>query len=212
MFGKLRIATAVAPICLCLLSPAQAMQIEFTIDNGNTGGSYYSLIHDGAMPSGGNWRYFAEGQTFLADLTEDLLTTAAYGPQTVAMANGHTFVIENLEIMLDGDYGVEETDGIVGELFYMILHAGDMVGGGIFTFTGQHYSQVFNSAGWDGDSYDVYMSGGDTPANQGIDLHITAHGPTEVPAPGTLALIAIGLLGIAVLRRQAGTAAAVRPM
>lgn len=174
-------------------STANAAPVTFEIIHGN-GGGVYSLIHDGAGPSGGNWRHVAENQSFTGQLNR--YGIRADREQAIALSNGETFTIHRFHLDLDGNFGIPDTDERVGRLVYS-LTSGDSVVEGVIVFSGQGYTSIFNSAGRYESGWSAYLWGGDSRHNLGIDLGIHA-----VPEPTTLLLLGAGMIGLMVGRRR----------
>ncbi len=171
---------------------ANAAPYQGTIlDGGN-----WSLIHEGAgmQPTNGSddWLRFDPGQPFVFDVS-GLLVTAS-GPQSYSLASNNgavaTFVLESLSLSLDATTGIPS-----GSMDYTL----DGVAG-TFLFAAETYGQtVFNSSITDGNTLTVFLWGGDTANDLGIDIGFEG---TLVPLPPAVMLFASALIGLAFLRRR----------
>lgn len=166
-------------------------------------GGNFSVVHNGATPSGsGNrndWMWFDPGQAIVMDLTGSDLSLL--GPQSFSVHDGNGNVSSILFTSLDLDFD-DAADGFLGGTLNYVLGGSTA---GTFTFLDLNYNSIFNTSEFDGSNLEFYVWGGDEQNNLGIDLGVTGlvsviSSGNSVPVPGSLSLLAIGLLG---LRRRA---------
>lgn len=186
---------------LALTSAVHAVPIDSTIQND---GSMFTVVHNGATPGGSgshdDWYWFDDGQHLALDLTAGIITLTGTQLFTVNSVNNgpSTFEISVLNLDLNAPDGFAS-----GTMAYTL-------GGttsGILSFSDNNYgSSPFNSSSFDGENLELYIWGGDSVNNLGLDFAI--EGTTEVtpdtsvPIPGTLALFGFGLLGLSWSRRK----------
>lgn len=186
---------------LLLSGSAWADPMNFWILNGSGSGGTYSLVHDNAGPSGGNHRNFNDGQSFWGDLTADGLTTSGFGDQWLSLDTGMDFVLHELTLFLDGAFGLTEVGGIAGQMVYTIYSGENVEFSGIFEFTADGYTTLFNQSTMTDGTFFAALWGGDEQNDLGIDF--VFHG-AQVPEPGTLILMGLGLLGMGFSRGFSG--------
>lgn len=172
---------------------AHAITYEGTILTGAAG---YSLIHEGSTPTptdgADDWLRFDSGQDFTFDVTG--LVVSATGPQSFSLTSNNgataTFVIASMSLELDDTTGIPS-----GTLDYSL----DGVAG-TFTFLEESYGNtVFNSSEFSGDMLTVFLWGGDTINDLGIDIGFTG---SPIPVPPALMLFGSAIAGLAIIRRR----------
>ncbi len=181
---------------------AQATPISGIIGSSST----FSVIHDGAIPSGSGdpdfWRWFDPDQDITLDYTGNTLSLVS--PQTFALSVPATEAIEeiifiDMQLTLNGD-------GTVGG--YLLYSLG-LPEASVFVFPPQVLGGPFNTWDLTGNSLSVWVWGPDHEPqlhDLGMDLALVL----TVPEPGTLALVLFGLAGMTMAARRRRTAVARR--
>ncbi len=163
----------------------------------------WSLVHGGSSASPTttaleHLRWLPDQQVIL-DLTGTTLT--ASGPQEFMLMSDEfdfaTFTLVSFTADLDNANGF-----VAGSMEYeLTVDSGPLSGmspySGTFSF-GTMTSGVFNSSSIDNGVFSIFLWGGDTGNNLGIDIGISA--PIPVPAP--LLLLLPSLLGLGLFRRR----------
>lgn len=164
----------------------------------------WSLIHGGSGPTPStnaseHLRWLA-GQDIVFDLTGT--TLSASGPQTfMLMADNFADFATFTLLSFSADLG--NANGFVsGSLDYeLTVDSGPLASNspysGTFEF-GTMSVGAFNSSSIDGGVFSMFLWGGDTANNIGIDIGISA----VVPVPAPLLLLLPSLLGLGFLRRR----------
>ncbi len=184
---------ALGSVLLLGAQAAQAITYEGSI---LTGAAAFSLVHGGSgvtpTDDPDDWLRFDAGQSFTFDVTG--LVVTASGPQSYSLTSNNgataTFVIESMSLELDDTTGIPS-----GTLAYSL----DGVAG-VFSFAEETYDgTVFNSSVFDGDTLSVFLWGGDTVNDIGIDWGFTG---SPIPVPPAVLLFGSAIAGLGLMRRR----------
>ena len=176
-------ALAASALLITLLPNAAAVSYTGAfIDNAPS----TTLIHegDGASPTNGaaDWLYLQPDLSIDLDVTA---TTITAGPHTydVMSQNGATgtFELVSLLINLGGTNGL--TDGILEYVLNGVA--------GAFIFADEAYGAGFNTVSVSPSEVQIFLWGGDSTNDLGIDLGIIAN---PVPVPGAFLLFGSALV------------------
>lgn len=192
--NKLRLASMVSfgAVLGLATAAANAIVITGTIENNDNN---YSLIHAGSNPTGSDardqWLRFDDGETFVFDLTDNMITTSGSQFYTLTSNIGDMAALEIVSLVAD----LDGSNGFAGGQLDYVLDGQ----AGSFVFLDKLYgTSLFNSSAIVDGLFQAYMWGGDVGNDLGLDFSFSG----RVPEPGTLLLFGAGLVAVGFARKR----------